>query len=165
MTFSLSGFINGFTGSKKINKVLLSPIWLAVVIILVLTIILYFILRSYIDDGLYGVLAKQAIYTLLVTIGIVFLHDRAMNQKFEQDHRDKRKEEIIQTSIPELSELRNMAKPDIPSPQSQTTGMIIGSSSAHENIEANSSGIVTVEPPTTSLGMSSDGTVGDDYFV
>lgn len=160
MTFSLSGFINGFTGSKKVNKVLLSPVWLAVVIILVLTIILYFILKSHIDDGLYSVLAKQAIYTLLVTMGILFLHDQAITQQFEQENRDKRKDEIIERAIPGETLIQGAAKPVLSNP-------VVGSSSNGIIEEPDTYTTTTPDPPPEppKLEMSPDGTIGGDYFV
>lgn len=168
MTFSLSGFINGFTNSEKINKVLLSPIWLAVIITLILIIILYFSLRSHVDENFISLLAKISVYVFLASTGVMFLHDQSMKQKFEQDITDRRKDEIVESGLPELSELRNRARPDI-SPE-----VSVGAAEQSVPPPIIQQPVYTPplppsspppEPVMTFPQSSNDGTIPPDYFT
>lgn len=140
MAFSIGEFINSFTSSKNINKVLLSPIWMAVIIVGVMVIISYFIFRDYADGDIWGLIIKQGLYGVLILFGVMFLHDKALKDCMEEKHKDRQQESIVSAALPEF----NMtSKPFISSaPEPPTTG-------------ASESGVIYADP---------SGGISDDYF-
>lgn len=153
MTFSIGGLIEGFTGSKKVNETLLSPIWMAIIITLILMIILYFILRNHIEENLFSTLAQISIYAILTLMGAIFLHDQALRQQFGREHEDKRNRDIVEGGIPELGNPSSMVRPRIESDLE------------NYSIDSGITQIIEEKPEEPYIpSPSSDGTVGDEYF-
>lgn len=100
MAFEIKKIYDYVADSKKIEKIFLSPIFTSILITLVIMIIISLIFRNKLrkKKSFIALLFKSAIYILLATMGIIFLHNQTLTKDYEKSMHNEHMDQIVGSS-------------------------------------------------------------------
>jgi hypothetical protein len=86
------------------KPVIASPIYMGIIVTLVILVIVWIVLKGevdviYEDTSLGLLLVKAGVWGFLITTGVAFLHDRAVNKIYSKKHESIVTQQIVDSAI------------------------------------------------------------------
>ena len=94
--FSGVKFAESLSFSAGLTDVLLNPIYTALVIVLIILVVVYFVVRGHWEDeGFWQSMVKMGIYMSIGAVSIMYLHNRFLMQKIRKQYGRGEDEKIL----------------------------------------------------------------------
>jgi hypothetical protein len=104
MTFQLDDIINGITDYLTDNKYVKSPIWVAIIIVVILILTIWFVVKSeidtiYEDTSMLHLYVKIGIWSVLSSIVVIFLHNKSIHRFYEEKYKNIGQEQAVEAVV------------------------------------------------------------------
>lgn len=109
MVFKLEEIVNNLADLITDNEYLQSPLWVALIIVIIIVIIAWYVLHSevdtiYEDTSMMHLYAKIGVLTFFTSGILIFLHNRSINKIYEKKNKSEQASAIT-TAIQQQSSL------------------------------------------------------------
>jgi hypothetical protein len=116
--FKLEEFFNDAANLFTDSKYLQNPIWVAVIIVIVIILTIFYVINSevdtiYDDTSMLHLYVKIGIISFLICSAVIFLHNKSIGKFYEKKYESMNQTEIVKRIVAEVSE--NIKK--IPEPE------------------------------------------------
>ncbi len=106
MPLHIEEIIDSITNKITDNRWIQSPIWTAVIIVILLLMTIWYVIHNevdtvYEDTSMMHLYAKIGIWSMIVSIVVVFLHNKSVNRYYEEKYKSKEQEKIVEKVVAE----------------------------------------------------------------
>jgi len=102
MPISLTNFVDDISRSTSLNGIFNNPIYTAILIVLVMMLIIYFMFRTEVDESdqsFWNLLFRSGIYISLPVMGITFLHYKNLERDYESRITNKALNSAVESTL------------------------------------------------------------------